>query len=104
MSFTLVSLFQSYIQFYRAECITVSGFFPNKIHLPLLHSRFPNHSKRLIKKGMYKELENVMSKNEFEKHFSPRYDPLKQRFCLAPDGDFFAAIRSKQRISNLSVL
>ena len=23
---TLVSLFQSYIQFYRAECITVSGF------------------------------------------------------------------------------
>ena len=24
---TLVSLFQSYIQFYRAECITVSGFF-----------------------------------------------------------------------------
>ena len=25
---TLVTLFQSYIQFYRAECITVSGFFP----------------------------------------------------------------------------
>ena len=24
---TLVTLFQSYIQFYRAECITVSGFF-----------------------------------------------------------------------------
>ena len=24
---TLVSLFQSYNQFYRAECITVSGFF-----------------------------------------------------------------------------
>ena len=23
---TLVTLFQSYIQFYRAECITVSGF------------------------------------------------------------------------------
>ena len=82
----------------------VNSLFPNKTHLPLLHSRFPNHSKRLIKKGMYKELENVMSKNEFEKHFSPRYDPLKQRFCLTPDGDFFAAIRCKQRISNLSVL
>ena len=25
---TLVSLFRSYNQFYRAECITVSGFFP----------------------------------------------------------------------------
>ena len=24
---TLITLFQSYIQFYRAECITVSGFF-----------------------------------------------------------------------------
>ena len=27
MSFTLVRVFRSYIQFYRAECITVSGFF-----------------------------------------------------------------------------
>ncbi len=27
-------------------------------------------------------------------HFSPRYDPWDQRFCAAPGGDFFAAIRS----------
>ena len=26
-------------------------------------------------------------------HFTPRYDPWDQRFCAAPDGDFFAAIR-----------
>ena len=28
------------------------------------------------------------------KHFSPRYGPWRERLCLIPDGDFFAAIRS----------
>ena len=28
------------------------------------------------------------------KHFTPRYNPWDQRLCLAPDGDFFAAINS----------
>ena len=32
----------------------VSSLFPNKIHLPLLHSRFPNHSKTLIIRGCTK--------------------------------------------------
>ena len=27
-------------------------------------------------------------------HFTPRYDPWDQRLCLAPNGDFFHAIRS----------
>jgi monooxygenase len=27
-------------------------------------------------------------------HFSPRYNPWEQRLCLAPDADFFQAIRS----------
>jgi cation diffusion facilitator CzcD-associated flavoprotein CzcO len=27
-------------------------------------------------------------------HFSPRYNPWEQRLCLAPDADFFRAIRS----------
>ncbi len=27
-------------------------------------------------------------------HFSPRYNPWDQRLCLAPDGDFFAALKS----------
>ncbi len=30
---------------------------------------------------------------DVEKHFSPPYDPWDQRFCLAPDGDLFAAIK-----------
>jgi monooxygenase len=31
---------------------------------------------------------------DVEKDFSPRYNPWDQRLCLAPDGDFFAAIRA----------
>ena len=27
-------------------------------------------------------------------HFTPTYGPWEQRFCAAPDGDFFAAIRN----------
>jgi monooxygenase len=27
-------------------------------------------------------------------HFTPRYNPWEQRLCLAPDGDFFQAIKS----------
>jgi monooxygenase len=30
---------------------------------------------------------------EVEKHFGPRYNVWDQRLCLAPDGDFFRAIR-----------
>ena len=55
--------------------------------------RYPESAKRLIKKGMFKEVSSVMSEKEFEKHFSPPYNPWEQRFCLAPGGDFFAPIR-----------
>ena len=34
-----------------------------------------------------------MSEEEFEKHFSPPYNPWQQRLCLAPASDFFGAIR-----------
>jgi len=55
--------------------------------------RYPESAKRLIKKGMFKEVSSVMSEKEFEKHFTPPYNPWEQRFCLAPGGDFFAPIR-----------
>jgi len=42
---------------------------------------------------MFKEVSSVMSEKEFEKHFTPPYNPWEQRFCLAPGGDFFAPIR-----------
>jgi cation diffusion facilitator CzcD-associated flavoprotein CzcO len=31
---------------------------------------------------------------DVETHFTPRYAPWDQRLCIAPDGDFFEAIRS----------
>lgn len=30
---------------------------------------------------------------EIENHFTPSYDPWDQRLCLAPDGDFFEALK-----------
>ena len=34
-----------------------------------------------------------MSKDQFERHFSPPYYPWQRRICLTPAGDFFGAIR-----------
>ena len=31
---------------------------------------------------------------DIDKHFTPSYNPWDQRLCLAPDGDFFTAIKS----------
>ena len=31
---------------------------------------------------------------DVETHFTPEYDPWKQRLCLLPDGDLFKAIKS----------
>jgi len=59
-------------------------------------TRFPESAKRFIKGAMYKAVESAMSREEFEKHFSPPYNPWEQRFCLAPDGDFFKPIREKK--------
>merc|ERR1712080_230862 len=55
--------------------------------------RYPESAKKFIKGAMYKAVESVMSREEFEKHFSPPYNPWEQRFCLAPDGDFFEPIK-----------
>ena len=54
---------------------------------------FPDAAKKFIKKAMYEQVKGAMRKEEFEKHFSPPYDPWTQRLCLSPGGDFFAAIR-----------
>ena len=42
---------------------------------------------------MYEEVKSVMSQEEFDKHFTPPYNPWQQRFCLAPGGDFFRPFR-----------
>jgi len=49
----------------------------------------PSLMKRLITKGVKKELGD-----EFDlKHFTPGYNPWDQRLCLVPDSDLFRAIR-----------
>lgn len=51
---------------------------------------FPGAARQLLLAGVARELGPHVP---VEPHFSPRYAPWDQRLCLAPDGDFFAALR-----------
>jgi monooxygenase len=53
--------------------------------------RYPGFVKRMLRKGLERELP---AGYDIDTHFTPRYDPWDQRFCAAPDGDFFASIRA----------
>jgi monooxygenase len=53
--------------------------------------RDPAKVKRLIASGVRTALGPDY---DVAQHFSPRYNPWDQRLCLAPDGDFFAALKS----------
>ena len=50
---------------------------------------FPQSMKKNIIKGAKKQLGNF----PVDPHFIPNYKPWEQRFCLAPDGDFFKVIK-----------
>ena len=52
--------------------------------------RWPKAARKLLRKGMEAQLP---AGYDIETHFTPTYDPWDQRLCIAPDGDFFAAIR-----------
>jgi len=52
--------------------------------------RYPSAMKRLIARGVRKEVGD----EEFEKNFTPKYNPWDQRLCVVPDGDLFEAIRA----------
>ena len=56
-----------------------------------LLTRFPNASRRYIRSVNVKELPAGF---DVDKHFTPSYSPWDQRVCLAPDGDFFEALRA----------
>ena len=48
----------------------------------------------LVKKLIRKRLERALPPGyDIDTHFTPRYDPWDQRFCIVPDGDLFRAIR-----------
>ncbi len=52
--------------------------------------KWPNAIKKLILKGVKKE----MGANYDLKHFFPQYNPWDQRLCIVPDGDLFQSIKS----------
>ena len=59
------------------------------LFLYTLSRRRPSVMKRMIAKGVKKELGN-----DFDlKHFTPTYNPWDQRLCLVPDSDLFRSIR-----------
>lgn len=69
----------------RAKLIGLGMFFFN------LARKYPG----FVKKGVLKQIRQELGEDfDVEKHFSPSYNPWDQRFCLAPDGDFFEALRS----------
>jgi monooxygenase len=56
-----------------------------------LSRRRPDAVRQVIRKGVQRSLPPGY---DVDRHFKPLYDPWDQRLCLAPDGDFFRAIRS----------
>ena len=56
-----------------------------------LSRRRPNIIRRKIIGHIEEELGDRI---DVQKHFQPPYNPWDQRLCLAPDGDFFEAIKS----------
>jgi monooxygenase len=64
------------------KALTTQGFFR------LSRSR-PELVKRLLRRMLERQLP---AGYDIDTHFTPRYNPWDQRFCVAPDGDFFKAI------------
>ena len=48
-----------------------------------------------LKSQLLKRAQSAMgSEVDVERHFVPSYDPWAERLCIAPDGDFFTALKS----------
>jgi len=56
-----------------------------------LSRRRPGLVKRLVRRGIERQLPPDY---DFDKHFTPSYDPWDQRMCLVPDSDLFTALAS----------
>jgi len=52
--------------------------------------RFPGQARTLFRRGALSFLRDPAY---VDTHFTPRYNPWEQRLAVAPDGDFYAAIR-----------
>ncbi|MGH3581308.1 MAG: FAD-containing monooxygenase EthA, partial [Mycobacterium sp.] len=56
-----------------------------------LARKFPAVFKKALREMATRRLPSDF---DYDKHFSPRYNPWDERVCLAPNGDLFKAIRS----------
>lgn len=61
------------------------------IYFYSLTRRRPEAAKRALLRLVRQQLDENY---DIDTHFTPAYNPWDQRLCLAPDGDFFAAIRA----------
>jgi monooxygenase len=52
--------------------------------------RYPERMKRILRNYQQRWLPADF---DIDTHFAPRYDPWDERLCVAPNGDFFRAIR-----------
>ena len=55
--------------------------------------RYPDFMKRKLLHWVRLQ---TNSEVDLAKHFTPKYNPWDQRLCLAPNGDFFRALRKRQ--------
>jgi monooxygenase len=57
--------------------------------------RFARRKPEQVKKAIVDQVRVTLGPDfDVETHFSPRYNPWDQRLCLAPDGDFFHALKT----------
>ncbi len=71
-------------RFARWKNITMAMAFYNA------SKRWPNRIKRLLQKGIQREMGDQYE----HRHFDPKYDPWDQRICLVPDSDLFDAMKT----------
>jgi cation diffusion facilitator CzcD-associated flavoprotein CzcO len=50
---------------------------------------FPNFARKILMSAMRRNLPESVP---VDVHFNPRYNPMEQRLCFCPDGDFFKAL------------
>ncbi len=66
------------------KALTTQAFFQLSRHRP-------DMVKRMVRRQLERQLPASF---DIDTHFTPRYNPWDQRFCIAPDGDLFKAIRN----------
>lgn len=49
---------------------------------------------KTMRKYIIKKAQNALGDYPATPHFAPNYNPWEQRFCLAPDGDLFKALKN----------